>query len=79
MTDGVDAMTCFEVSLNGKEIARVGHPDAATLLAVLEATPSVQAAGLELTGESRGTCQSRWKMLLVGLRWSGEMAVHGPQ
>jgi hypothetical protein len=44
-------MICFEVSLNGKEIARVGHPDAATLVAVLEATPSVQAIGLELTGE----------------------------
>jgi hypothetical protein len=44
-------MMCFEVSLNGKEIARVGHPNAATLVAVLEATPSVQAAGLELTGE----------------------------
>jgi hypothetical protein len=44
-------MICFEVSLNGREIARVGHPDAATLVAALEATPSAQAIGLELTGE----------------------------
>lgn len=44
-------MICFEVSLNGKPIARVGHPEAATLAALLEATPSVQAVGLELTGE----------------------------
>ena len=49
-------MICFEVSLNGKEIARVGHAEAATLVAVLEATPSFQAVGLELTGELPSQC-----------------------
>ena len=44
-------MICVEVSLNGKQIARVGHPEATTLVAVLEATPSVPAVVLELTGE----------------------------
>ena len=51
-------MICFEVSLNGKEIARVGHSDAATLVAVLEATPSVQAIALELTENAVPLCAS---------------------
>jgi hypothetical protein len=50
-THKAHSMICFEVSLNGKPIARVGHTEAGTLVAVLEATPSVQAVGLKLTGE----------------------------
>jgi ClpX C4-type zinc finger protein len=44
-------MRCFEVWLNGKRVALVGHPEAERISATLEATKEIDPVSLELLAE----------------------------